>query len=308
MLLRFCEHFKMKRPVAKCSPMFPSAMLRAAKFLAGLLVAYCASAHGVSAVPSDYSQKPVAELVDELTEIDSPVPWINSASIGLIPDAFITDKSTGSPQGSVVGLTPPEVPAQMSELVRRGPIALPELINHLSDIRPTRLQLGTESSDAHAFMFMYFSDEYDPRVGRWFPEEGRRQFMAKLFEGRYTVKVADVCFVLIGQIVNRRLIAVRYQPSGGLVVNSPIEASVLAAKVKNDWGNVDAEGLRQSLLEDIHGTKYPESVSQAEYTERFVNPALSRLKFYFPDAYGALRGDDLKRRKEFEKQATGSRP
>src|SRR5260370_41754223 len=118
----------MKRPVDKCFPMFPRAMLRAAKFLAGLLVAYCASAHGVSAVPSDYSQKSVAELIDELTEIGSPVPWINSASIGPIPDAFITHKSTGSLQGSIVGLTPPEVPAQMSELVRRGPIALPNCL------------------------------------------------------------------------------------------------------------------------------------------------------------------------------------
>jgi len=39
----------------------------------------------------------------------------------------------------------------------------------------------------------------------------------------YTVKVGDVCYAIIGQIVNRSLMAVRYQPSAGLVINSPIE-------------------------------------------------------------------------------------
>jgi len=126
--------------------------------------------------------------------------------------------------------------------------------------------------------------------------------MAKSFEGRYTVKVADVCYVLIGQIVNRQLLAVRYQPSGGLVVNSPIEAPVLAEKVKNDWGNADAEILKQSLLADIHASNHPKQISPAEYTRRFVNPALARLRFYFPDTYHSLEGTDLKKRKEFEKQ------
>jgi hypothetical protein len=58
----------------------------------------------------------------------------------------------------------------------------------------------------------------------------------KSFDGRYTVKVGDVCYVLIGQIVNRQLVAVRYQPTAGLIVNSPIEVPPLAEKVKNDWG------------------------------------------------------------------------
>jgi len=128
--------------------------------------------------------------------------------------------------------------------------------------------------------------------------------MEKAFSGTYTVKVADVCYVLIGQIVNRQLLAVRYQPSGGLIVNSPIEAPSLAEKVRNDWGKADAETLRQSLLEDIGATNQPKRISRADYTPRFVNPALARLRFYFPTTYGALQGDDLKKRKEFEGQET----
>jgi hypothetical protein len=154
-------------------------------------------------------------------------------------------------------------------------------------------------------MFMYFSDEYDPRLPHWFNEaELKHGPMEKSFEGRYTVKVADVCYVLIGQIVNRRLLAVRYQPTGGLVVNSPIEAPALAERVRNDWGSADAEILKASLLEDIRATNHPKRISPTQYTERFVNPALARLRFYFPDTYNALEGDDLKKKQAFETQET----
>lgn len=252
----------------------------------------------------DYSQKSVTELINDLTEIDSQSPGIDSAAVY---DGFIGDNYTGSFEVGVLGIAPPKVPPQMRELVRRGPAALPELISHLSDSRRTELEVGNRSSGKQvgvdAFMFMYFSDEYDPRAHHWFAEEewekGPRP-MEKGFEGRYTVKVADVCYVLIGQIVNRRLLAVRYQPSAGLVVNSPIEAPVLAELVRTDWSQADAEFLKESLLEDIHATNHPKGVSREENTERFVDPALARLRLYFPDTYKSLGGIDLQKRRAFE--------
>lgn len=282
--------------------MFPRAMLGTAKLIAVFLVVSAMSGYGIPAVSGDYSRKSVTELIDDLAQIDAQSPGINSAAIY---EGFIVDGSPGSFQGGVLGVAPPKVPPQMSELVRRGPVALPELIKHLDDKRATKLEVGNNPSGSQvgvdAFMFMYFSDEYDSRVPHLIRGPSP---MEKDFSGRYTVKVADVCFVLIGQIVNRSLLAVRYQPSGGLVVNSPIEAPVLAEKVRKDWGNADAETLRQSLLEDIHATNRPKQITRAGYTERFVNPALERLRFYFPDAYGALKGDDLKKRKVFENEET----
>jgi hypothetical protein len=121
------------------------------------------------------------------------------------------------------------------------------------------------------------------------------------FSGRYSVKVADLCYVLIGQIVNRQLLPLRYQASAGLVVNSPIQAPVLAEKVRRDWGSADAEALKGSLVDDIHGANHRGTESAASYTESVVNPALARLRFYFPDTYAALKGADLKKRIEFEK-------
>jgi hypothetical protein len=124
------------------------------------------------------------------------------------------------------------------------------------------------------------------------------------------VKVGDVCFVLIGQIVNRLLNAVRYQPTAIMMVNSPTESPELAKWVRADWGGIDDEGVKNSLLGDLHTTKL-EDVSDAEtesqLLERIHSGALVRLRFYFPDTYASLTGADLEMRKAFERAERAQR-
>jgi hypothetical protein len=280
--------------------------MRRKKFLSSCCVVSLMSVLATPAAMRDDSSKSVAQLIDELTEIDEHSPGVNSAAVY---EGFIADNKPGSFQVGVLGVPAPKVPPQMSELVRRGPLALPDLIAHLADERPTKLTVGNKDGGRQvgmdAFMFMYFSDEYDPRSPHWFSDKEVKHApppMEKDFHGTYRVKVGDVCYVLIGQIVNRRLLAVRYQPSGGLVVNSPTQAPSLIEKVRNDWGNVDADTLKQSLLEDIHAANHPRRVAPRVYTARFVNPALERLRFYFPDTYKGLAGNDQKKKIEFENQ------
>src|SRR5258708_5905237 len=128
---------------------------------------------------------------------------------------------------------------------------------------------------SRGFGGQFFGDEYDPKVKL----SARREFdpfPTRSFDGRYTVKVGDVCYVLIGQIVNRALIAVRYQPSAILIVNSPIETPMLTAKVKQDWGRIGHDGLLASLLADARDGN---------------TSALQRLRFYYPEEYRKLAPD-----------------
>jgi hypothetical protein len=92
-----------------------------------------------------------------------------------------------------------------------------------------------------------------------------------------------VCYVLIGQIVNRNLLAVRYQPSLILVVNSPIEAPALIAAVKRDWSSVGSSELLSSLLADA---RVSDDLS-------LYGPALQRLRFYYPSEYQRQSERDL---------------
>jgi hypothetical protein len=210
----------------------------------------------------------VANLIDDLVGIDAQAPGLHSTAL---VRTFIADNSHSEFGGGVIGSVAPKNFPQMTELVRRGVSSLPLLIKHLDDKRPTKLTVGGDF-----FMFRYFSDEYDSKARR-----DRTARLEKNFEGNYTVRVGDVCYALIGQIVNRDLLPIRYQPTAGLIVNSPIEAPVLIEEVKRDWADIDAKEHMASLLADARAGNDFE-------------PALRRLRFYYPDEYrqqaiGALK-------------------
>jgi hypothetical protein len=270
-----------------------------------VLVASALSAYAVC-LDGDYSQKSMPALIDELTQIDSATLGTDSNAVY---EGFIATDASLSFEFGRLGFDPPKMVPQMQELVRRGPLALPELIRHLDDKRQTKLKVGNLKKKGPFYMFTVFSDEYDSRVPHSLnaDETTGPQPMERDFKGGYTVKVGDICYVLIGQIVNRQLVVVRYQPTAGLIVNSPIEAPGLAEKVRGDWGNANAEALKASLLEDIHGTNRPKGMYSLRYKQRFVTPALKRLRFYFPDAYSALQGDDLEKKREFETEENAVR-
>jgi hypothetical protein len=258
-------------------------------------------ASGLSHGRAHYQQQSVAELIDDLTQIDSESLAINTSHLY----GFIADETPAPLRTNRFGVVFPDAPPQMRELVRRGPLALPELIKHLHDERLTKLEVGDPppSGSGGVWEVKIFGYAYSPRVRGSQPPLGQHPWTQKTFQTTYTLRVGDVCYGLIGQIVNRRLQVLQNIPSGFLVVNSPIEAPVLIEKVKNDWGNVDAEIVKSSLMADIHGASL--TGDEAIYTEIVANPALQRLRLYFPDAYKALAGDDLKRKLDFESQSSG---
>jgi hypothetical protein len=239
---------------------------------------------------TDYSQKSVTELIDDLTQIDSESIAINSSYLY----GFIADETPAALRTNRYGVVLPDALPQMRELVRRGPLALPELIKHLDDKRLTKLDVGgPPPGSPGVFVGKVFGYEYSPRVSDSEPTGLGFRWTQKWFATTYTLKVGDVCYALIGQIVNRRLQVLRNQPSGFLVVNSPIEAPVLTEKVKNDWGNGDAETVKTSLLADIHIPDFAKEPNTANL-EQASNEALRRLRLYFPNAYNALPGDDYR--------------
>jgi hypothetical protein len=204
------------------------------------------AASGMSYGSTDYSQQSVTELFDDLTQIDSESVAINTSYLY----GFIADETPASLRTNRFGVVFPDAPPQMRELVRRGPIALPELIKHLDDKRLTKFEVGgpPPSGDGGSWVYKVFGYEYSPRVRDSQPRLGQAPWTQKTFTTIYALRVGDVCYGLIGQIVNRGLQVLQNVPSGFLVVNSPIEAPVLIEKVKNDWGNGDAEMRRWSRL------------------------------------------------------------
>lgn len=169
--------------------------------------------------------------------------------------------------GGILGSAKPAMSPVMRELVRRGLTALPLLINHLADSRPTKLTVGD------GFMGKWFADEYDARDSNSTKREGVNTKRRVDFE-QYTLRLGDLCYVAVGQIVNRELNAVRYQPSLCLVVNSPVERPALAAAVKDDWINLSAKDHQLSLEQD----------AMIPHSGFVPGAGLKRLVFYYPAA------------------------
>jgi hypothetical protein len=170
----------------------------------------------------------------------------------------------------------------MVELVRRGAASLPLLIEHLDDRRPTKLAVS--SMFGSHFGGQFFGDEYDPKVKSSQPRDSvPGLFLGREFNGPYTARVGGVCYALIGQIVNRALRAIRYQPSAIMIVNSPIETPKLILEVKEDWSGIGSDGLLTSLLVDARAGR---------------TGALERIRFYYPKEYELQWAGDLKLRIE----------
>ncbi|MFA6959967.1 MAG: hypothetical protein WC205_04350 [Opitutaceae bacterium] len=119
---------------------------------------------------------------------------------------------------------------------------------------------------------MWHAQEYDPR--QWekphaFPVDLSPDEKTRGNLKTYTVCVGDLCYVLVGQIVGRRLSAVRYQPTACIIINSPVASPALAAACHRDWQGLSPTDHERLLL--------PESMS-----DRYFFDALKRLCFYYP--------------------------
>jgi len=239
---------------------------------------------------ADLSKRPVVALIDDLATLRSSQLGIDDTGIYR---AFLAEDA--SPQFTV-GLLPthaPVVDPAMRELVRRGAAALPALLAHLDDARPTRLIVGSETGPLETFGGQFFAEEYDPRYTEPQQIDCFSGAACRSFEHPYQVKIGDVCEVLVGQIVNRVLLAVRYQPTAIVLVNSPVETPALAARIRKDWQDVDAAALEASLLSDLR--------SESELDEwHGYRATLVRLRFYYPKTYAALAGENLRKRRSFE--------
>ena len=220
------------------------------------------------AAPPARDEASTEDLIAELSGVKTEGVGFDSVAWA---SGFVALDETPGFRGGILGTAKPVTPPALRELVRRGCAALPALIAHLSDPRPTGIVVG------RGFMGRSFSTEYAPRDALHIPVGVRAIFDLpnpaedESFE-TYTIKVGDLCFVAIGQIVNRNLNAVRYQPSLCLVVNSPVERPALAAAVAADWKGLSPPELIASLRRDALYSPSPDRPPAA----------LKRLLFYDP--------------------------
>ena len=228
-------------------------------------------------------------LVDRLQEAEVDLARLQNA-----PDHFW-------PIGGRPNLGSPGAPKYFTsdaaiELVRRGPAAVPSLLKHLDDARRTQLVYVVAPLNPAQKGPPWLSDEYDARVREngadalAFPDTNTKAQIPIEGDGTYTFKVGDLCYVALGQIVDRALYASRSAEFGISfgdpsrrpnfdVINSPVERPALAAAARKDWSGIAAEEHEQQL----RGGIFPAGA------QRQINySALTRLLFYYPKSGAAF--------------------
>jgi ankyrin repeat protein len=185
--------------------------------------------------------------------------------------------SVSQPGAMLLFQQPPTESETLRELAKRGAAAVPQLIAHLGDKRPTKIVLKHEGG----FGGMFFADEYDYNSRSVKPPPrgvNRDSFRERGHPNHHTVTVGDLCFVALGQIVNRSFSAVRYQPTACIMINSPTYSERLRNAVKAEWGDLTPQRHRERLIRDF---VEPDSESRRE-------GACLRLGFYYREALEPL--------------------
>lgn len=249
-----------------------------------------------SAISVEQARK-IRELIAALSAIDRPDYGFSSTMSG---QAFLPVDGQSESTAFVITDHGLESSSALRELVGLGPDALPLLLEALDDQTPTKIKLEYRS----AMGMMWFDQEMwgnplnllEAQTLKMDDESaevnGREEYVEE-----YTVKVGDICFVAIGQIVGRSYAAVRYQPTACIVINSPTHDPELASKVRKIWSSEKPrEFLFQSLLRDYSsiGIYHGDSLDVWDVGSRLQCNAALRLLYYYPNESGKLIADRLR--------------
>jgi hypothetical protein len=241
--------------------------------LAGIF-AWMVLAAGTSPTP--------APATDEMETLIGQLRDVGSEGIGFSTSVsgweFLPYPDSGEAGAMLLGQAPPEPSPILRKVIEKGVAVVPALLAHIDDGRPTKLP------PVKRMMWMNFADEYDYNrrlskrpvgVDRRGADGGlRAAFARRPSPEEHVVTVGDLCFVALGQIVNRNFEAVRYQPTGGMVINSPSSSKALAAAARAEWGGLTPASHRERLVQDA---------LQPDSGYRRIG-AYYRLSFYYPDA------------------------
>ena len=242
-----------------------------------------AAVRPVSIPASPSASAPVATPARSFDDEIAALADVDESGIGYSPTTneseFLPDPR-GHQRGSMVlGRPPPRASAALGRLVEAGADAVPALLRHLGDAKPTKLP------PMRAMMWQATNDEYDVnrRTTPQPPNTNKDDHASQSAD--YFVKVGDLCFVALGQIVNRSFAAVRYQPSGGLVISSPVTSAALRDAARAEWGSITRASLVASLARDFR---------EPDYEGRRTG-ALVRLGYYAHDEAKSLYDAEIAR-------------
>lgn len=229
---------------------------------------------------ADEPKKPVdpaVTLIDRLEQLGSQDTGYSGSVSG---SSFLP---LGHRRASVVLLspsTPSGASDAMLSLVKLGAKAVPALLDHLDDDRRTKVVIRDNLGG-----FFAISQDKGAKAEDVEPKgKGKAPAAAR----QYTLRVGDLCYVALGQIVNRDYTAVRYIPSGNVMITSIPHSKDVRADLKKQWGGLTKGKHFESLVKDLNPKK-----AEGDDDDARIGASL-RLAYYFPKEYEPYAVQQLK--------------
>ena len=218
--------------------------------------------------------KEIDQLIDQLPAVaESGFGYSVYSSGG---GEFLPFENTGQVGTGVLGLMRTTRSERLRKIVAMGADAVPALLEHIGDARTVKMK------PVSGMMWIDFPDEYDfNRRTRKEPPKGVNRDSGSIGRDQphdHAITVGDLCFVALGQIVNRGFSATRYQPTGGLIVNSPTYSNALRNVILQDWSGLTRQTHKDLLIEDFRNP---------DREDRRIG-AYFRLACYYPDTVEPL--------------------
>lgn len=198
---------------------------------------------------------------------------------------FLPVDRTGQPSA---GFAPRETSAlaeTMRAIVQQGVAAVPDLLEHLDDRRPTRIALDSEEMIGNPWIPKRcdFNCRTEPQPTPQ-PGEEEQSYTPPLCGKRipHTLTVGDLCFAALGQVVNRNYAVL--ESVSAAVAWSPTSSTAVRHYVRRRWQGLTPAKHRGSLVADFYA---------ADSLERRIG-ACKRLAYYYPEALEPLAVEFLK--------------
>lgn len=222
--------------------------------------------------PTAEAELTAATLVDRLATAPPEAVQCQSRASGFfLPLARVVQPDEGT--SNVLSSAP------LRQLVAMGAVAIPELLRHLDNDRPTGFGGSPLANNPHMmFRYLEHTEEVDPYDREALALLARRakSLPADDDARAHQLTVGDLCFYALGQIVNRYYLPFQFPAKFTAIVTSPIRFPGMVQHLRQQWGTLDTAQ---------HMAQLSSEMAQAG-TSRFREDTWLRLQHYYPKAAG----------------------
>lgn len=178
------------------------------------------------------------------------------------------------------------------DLTKKGAASIPYLLEHIDDRTLTLVHVPKRSPGFSTFLELSSDVRNDEQEdGFHYPDRILLEDDSDL-----VLRVGDVCLYILGQIVNRNYLPIRYELNNPVII-SAWRTPTIACSLREKWGGVNEVGLLASLTIDLLRPDWYKRDARtiyrlyAIYPQQWETLVVKRLRAPYPNSHYVQASD-----------------